>query len=41
MCIRDSVEVDVASKKVTINHGRQVSREKIVEVLDRAGYSAE
>ncbi len=35
------VEVDVAGKKVTVNHSAEVSREKIVEVLDRAGYSAE
>lgn len=35
------VEVDVASKKVTVNHSAEVSREKIVDVLDRAGYSAE
>ncbi|HRH45108.1 MAG TPA: cation transporter [Pyrinomonadaceae bacterium] len=35
------VEVDVASKKVTVNHNAEVSREYIVEVLDRAGYSAE
>lgn len=36
-----AVEVDVPSKKVTVNHSTQVSREEIVEVLDRAGYSAE
>lgn len=35
------VEVDVASKKVTVKHGAAVSRERIVETLDRAGYSAE
>ena len=33
------VEVDVASKKVTVNHGESVSRETIVDALDRAGYS--
>lgn len=33
------VEVDVATKKVTVNHDETVSREKIVDVLDRAGYS--
>ena len=32
------VEVDVANKQVTVNHDRSVSREKIVDVLDRAGY---
>jgi copper chaperone len=32
------VEVDVASKQVTVNHDRSVSREKIVDVLDQAGY---
>lgn len=32
------VEVDVASKKVTVKHGENVSRENIVEALDRAGY---
>lgn len=35
------VEVNVANKKVTVNHSADVSREKIVDVLDRAGYSAE
>ena len=34
------VEVDVPTKKVTVNHDERVSREKIVEALDRAGYSA-
>lgn len=33
------VNVDVATKKVTVNHGENVSREKIVDALDRAGYS--
>jgi copper chaperone len=36
-----NVEIDVPSKKVTVNHSAQVSRDEIVEVLDRAGYSAE
>ncbi len=35
------VEVNVANKQVTVNHSADVSREKIVDVLDRAGYSAE
>lgn len=34
------VEVDVASKRVTVEHSDAVSRESIVEALDRAGYSA-
>ena len=34
-----AVDVDVATKKVTVNHDAQVSREKIVDALDRAGYS--
>lgn len=33
------VNVDVATKKVTVNHSRDVSREKITDALDRAGYS--
>lgn len=33
------ISVDVATKKVTINHSEDVSREKIVDTLDRAGYS--
>lgn len=33
------VDVDVATKKVTVNHSETVSREKIVDALDRAGYS--
>ena len=33
------VDVDVATKKVTVNHDEQVSRERIVDALDRAGYS--
>lgn len=34
------VEVDVASKKVTVKHGETVSRDQIVAALDNAGYSA-
>ena len=34
------VEVDVATKKVTVKHNEGVSRETIVDALDRAGYSA-
>lgn len=33
------VEVDVATKKVTVNHSGDVSRANIVDALDRAGYS--
>lgn len=32
------VEVDVESKAVTIEHAPAVSRERIVEALDRAGF---
>lgn len=33
------VDVDVATKKVTVNHSESVSRDRIVDALDRAGYS--
>jgi copper chaperone len=33
------VDVDVATKKVTVRHEENVSRENIVDALDRAGYS--
>lgn len=33
------VEVDVATKKVTVKHGENVSQANIVDALDRAGYS--
>jgi copper chaperone len=33
------VEVDVATKRVTVNHDENVSRARIVDALDRAGYS--
>lgn len=36
-----AVEVNVPTKKVTVTHDKETSREEIVEVLDRAGYSAE
>lgn len=35
------VDVDVATKKVTVNHSADVSREKITDALDRAGYSVD
>lgn len=34
------VDVDVATKKVTVKHDSNVSREQIADALDRAGYSA-
>ena len=34
------VEVDVPTKKVKVEHSEAVSREEIVNALDRAGYSA-
>lgn len=34
------VEVDVATKKVSVKHDSNVSREQIADALDRAGYSA-
>ena len=33
------VDVDVATKNVTVKHNQNVSREDIVDALDRAGYS--
>lgn len=36
-----NVDVDVATKKVTVNHEANVPRERIVDALDRAGYSVE
>jgi copper chaperone len=33
------VDVDVETKKVTVNHTESVSREKIADALDRAGFS--
>jgi copper chaperone CopZ len=34
------VEVDVPTKQVKVEHNESVSREEIVDALDRAGYSA-
>lgn len=34
------VDVDIETKAVTINHDEKVSRENIVDALDRAGYTA-
>lgn len=33
-----SVEVDVDTKTVSVEHGGEVSRERIVDVLDNAGF---
>lgn len=33
------VDVDVATKKVTVKHDENVTPENIADVLDRAGYS--
>jgi copper chaperone len=35
-----SVEVDVESKRVSVEHESSISREDIVKVLDEAGFSA-
>lgn len=37
----EQVEVDVAAKVVTVEHDNEVSREKLTEVLDDAGFTAE
>ena len=34
------VEVDVPTKHVKVEHSETVSRDEIVDALDRAGYSA-
>jgi copper chaperone len=34
-----NVDVNVAEKKVKVEHGEAVSRETIAEALDRAGFS--
>ncbi len=33
-----SVDVDVENKAVTVEHGSEVSREQVIETLDRAGF---
>lgn len=35
-----AVEVDVDSKEVKVDHGETVSREAIIDALDRAGFEA-
>jgi len=37
----EKVEVDVAAKIVTVEHTEEVSREKLADVLDDAGFTAE
>ncbi len=37
----EKVEVDVAAKIVTVEHNQEVSREKLADVLDDAGFTAE
>lgn len=36
----DEVNVDVGSKRVTLGHSENVDREKIIDVLDKAGFPA-
>ena len=36
-----AVEVDVETKSVSVRHDKEVSREKIIEILDDAGFPAE
>ena len=35
-----NVEVDVDAKRVSVEHGGDISLEEIVDVLDRAGFPA-
>ena len=37
----EKVEVDVATKIVTVEHNQEVSREKLAAVLDDAGFTAQ
>ena len=37
----EKVEVDVATKIGTVEHNENVSREKLADVLDDAGFTAE
>ncbi len=34
------VDVDVETKAVTVEHAAEISREKIIDTLDRAGFPA-
>jgi copper chaperone CopZ len=36
-----NVEVDVASKQVSVEHGSSVTREDIVRVLEEAGFAGD
>jgi copper chaperone len=36
----EQVDVDVASKQVTVRHGGEIDKDKIVDVLDKAGFPA-
>jgi len=36
----EKVEVDVATKIVTVEHNEEVSREKLADVLDEAGFAS-
>ncbi len=35
------VEVDVETKTVSVSHNKEISRERIVEILDDAGFPAD
>ena len=37
----EKVEVDVATKIVTVEHNAEVNREKLADLLDDAGFTAE
>ena len=37
----ENVEVDVATKSVTVEHSAAASRDSIVAALDRAGYAVQ
>ena len=36
----EQVDVDVATKQVTVRHGGGIDKGKIVDVLDKAGFAA-
>ena len=36
----DDVQVDVETKQVTVRHAEAVGKEKIIDVLDQAGFPA-
>ena len=37
----NKVEVDINTKIVTVEHNEKISREKLADVLDNAGFTAE